>query len=98
MCVICEKIYPEIPQREPLSITLPPPITLPSIRQALPSSYGIPDPTSSKDLVDRAYQALATELVRLTDVLRRYDTGSKDYDDYLARISRVAETMHTMRE
>lgn len=53
---------------------------------------------NSKELIDRVYQSLATELVRLTDMLRRYDTGSKDYDDYLERISRIAEIMHTMRK
>lgn len=98
MCVICQKIFPEIAQREPPLITLPAPITLPSIQHSLPQSYGTADQTSSKDLLDLAYQALATELVKLTGVLGRYDTGSKDYNDYLTLINRVVETMHTMRK
>ena len=93
MCVICEKIYPEIPQREQPSIPLPPPITLPLIQQTLPS-FG---QTTSKDLIERAYQGLATELVRLTESLSRYDSGAKDYDDYLTRVNRVVEIMHIMR-
>lgn len=92
MCVICEKTYPEIRQRERPSITLPP-ITLPSIEQSL-SSFG----QTSKDVIERAYQGLATELARLTESLSRYDTGSKDYDDYLTRVHRVVETMHIMRK
>jgi hypothetical protein len=93
MCVICEKIYPEIPRQEQPSITLPP-ISLPSIQQSLPS-FG---QTTSKDLIERAYQGLATELVRLTESLSRYDTGSKDYDDYLTRVKQVVETMHIMKK
>ena len=94
MCVICEKMYPEIPQREQPRITLPPPITLPSIQQSLPT-FG---QSTSKDLIERAYQGLATELVRLTESLSRHDTGSKDYDDYLTRVHRVVESMHIMRK
>ena len=94
MCVVCEKIYPEIPQRERPSITLPPPISLPSIQQSLPSFQQ----TTSKDLIERAYHGMATELVRLTESLSRYETGSKDYDDYLTRVHRLVETMHIMRK
>lgn len=106
MCVICEKIYPELTQREPPSIALPPPqtLTLPSIQSMQQSltpmspSFNVIDLAGAKGFMDQAYQRLARELLRLTEALARYDTGSKDYDDYLARINRVVETMHTMRK
>ena len=104
LCVICEKIYPEGSQPGQTSVLLPPPVTLPPIQSVqqplppIPPAFGIIDQTGSKDLIDRAYRSLAAELVRLTESLARYDTGSKDYDDYLARIHRVVDTMHTMRK
>jgi hypothetical protein len=106
MCVICEKIYPEIPQREQASVVLPPPqtVTLPSMQSMQQSltpmspSFNVIDLASSKGLIDQAYRGLARELLRLTEALAQYDTGSKDYDDYLARVHRVVETMHTMRK
>jgi hypothetical protein len=91
-------MYPEIPQREAPSITIPSPVTLPSMQHSLLPPYGSVNQANSKELTDRAYQTLATELVKLTDALQRFDTGSKDYDDYLTLINRVTETMYTMRK
>jgi hypothetical protein len=100
MCVVCQKIYPEVILRETPSVVLPP-VTLPSapslqqtLQQVSPSS-GVGE--NSKELVDQAYRTLATELVRLTETLATYDTRSPVYDDCLTRVSRLIEMMQTMR-
>jgi hypothetical protein len=103
MCVICEKVFPEYPPRETASVTQPVLPTLPPIQALERPSSGmastVGDGSSDvKALVNRAYEGLARQLVRLTETLGQLDTGSKDYDEYLGRISRVVETMYTMRK
>lgn len=104
LCVICQKIYPEVTLQQPTSVILPPPpVTLPSIQtvqqslqQTMSSSPSVGE--NSKDLIDRAYRTLATELVRLTETLATYDTRSETYDQCMARVSRMVDTMQMMRK
>ena len=104
LCVICQKIYPEVVLQQPASVILQPPVTtLPSIQtiqqslqQTSTSSTSVGE--DSKDLVDRAYRTLAAELVRLTETLATYDTRSTTYDECLARVSRMVDTMQMMRK
>ena len=106
MCVICEKLFPEHRQQESVTVTLSNPlpaasITLPPI-QSLETPSGLPGKVdvvgNSKVLSDQAYENLARQLVRLTDVLDKHDTGSKEYDEHLGQITRVVEAMSIMRK
>jgi hypothetical protein len=103
MCVICEKVFPEYAPRETVSVMQPALPTLPPIQVFEAPSSGMASTVGDgsgdvKVLVNRAYEGLARQLVRLTETLGQHDTGSKDYDEYLGRISRVVETMYTMRK
>jgi hypothetical protein len=103
MCVICEKVFPEYPPRETVSVIQPALSTLPPIQALETPSSGMASTVGDgashvKVLVNRAYEGLAQQLVRLTEALGQHDVGSKDYDEYLGRISRVVETMYTMRK
>lgn len=102
MCVICEKVFPEYPPRETVTVIQPNLPTLPPIQALETTSSGMASTVDGagdvKVLVNRAYESLARQLVRLTEILVQHDTGSKEYDEYLGRISRVVETMYTMRK
>jgi hypothetical protein len=99
-CVICQRIYPETNQQ-----TLPivaQPSEFPAIRaiqQSLPSALqsGLFARVDSKESLETAYCNLARELVRLTESLGRYDIGAKEYEECLARVRHVVETMHMMK-
>ena len=107
MCVICEKVFPDQRQQESVNVTLSNPlpaasITLAPIQLLETPSSGLPGKIdmvgNSKVLRDQAHENLARQLVRLTDVLGQHDTGSKEYDEHLGRITRVVEAMYTMRK
>lgn len=105
MCVICEKLFSEQRQQESvvaLSNPLPAAsITSPPI-QSLETPSGLPGKVdvvgNSNVLSDQAYENLARQLVRLTDVLGQHDTGSKEYDKHLGQITTVVEAMSIMRK
>jgi len=104
MCVICEKVFPDQRQQESVNVTLSNPLPAASITLAPIQSLETPFPGkidmvgNSKVLRDQAHENLARQLVRLTDVLGQHDTGSKEYDEHLGRITRVVEAMYTMRK
>jgi len=102
MCVICEKLFSEQRQQESvvaLSNPLPAAsITSPPIQslETLPGKVDVVG--NSNVLSDQAYENLARQLVRLTDVLGQHDTGSKEYDKHLGQITTVVEAMSIMRK
>jgi hypothetical protein len=71
-----------------------------AIQQSIPSALQF-DPfarAGSKESLEIAYCNLAHELVRLTESLGRYDIVAKEYEECLARVHQVVETMNMMKK
>jgi len=50
------------------------------------------------ETLNQVSQRLATQLLRLTDLLERCDPTSKEYDDQLGRVQRTIETINLIRK
>jgi len=84
--VICGTLYPQVSQSSYAVISSP------------PNQQPAADLDALTETLNQVSQRLATQLLRLTDLLERCDPTSKEYDDQLGRVQRMIETINLIRK